>query len=263
MSSTVLSEQLKDWVSLAKDFDANDIINPTLNEILNCLNQPELDIDRLSEAIRKDAVLSVRLLSIVNSSFFGFPRQIANIGEAIVLLGAKKLKSLVYTSAVAQISGDDTTGVTTMHCICVATIARRIALKLKLDSELCYLSGLFHDISLIINPLKGINAEEVKSNYYTTVGTTSHQILDFLLLPPEILEAIEGMYRKTQQTYSMVLAIAHNLSMIYKHTHHYDISFIDVEYAFRGLPLSPKSLVALLPEIEEDLSNLESFWSNS
>ncbi len=50
--------------------------------------------------IEKDATLTIRLLKIVNSAFYGFPSQIASIDRAINLIGTKELQSIVLSTII-------------------------------------------------------------------------------------------------------------------------------------------------------------------
>ncbi|CAN5186100.1 HDOD domain-containing protein [soil metagenome] len=50
------------------------------------------DFDALEEIIRRDVALSYRLLRHVNSSFFGLPRTVGSIREALTLLGTRAVR---------------------------------------------------------------------------------------------------------------------------------------------------------------------------
>jgi EAL and modified HD-GYP domain-containing signal transduction protein len=50
------------------------------------------DFDALEEIIRRDVALSYRLLRHVNSSFFGLPRTVGSIREALMLLGTRAVR---------------------------------------------------------------------------------------------------------------------------------------------------------------------------
>jgi len=50
------------------------------------------DFDALEEIIRRDVALSYRLLRHVNSAFFGLPRTVGSIREALMLLGTRAVR---------------------------------------------------------------------------------------------------------------------------------------------------------------------------
>lgn len=68
-----------------------------LQKIIQDPNKPVADAALLIET---DASLSIRLLKIVNSAFYGFPAQITSISQAINLIGTKELQNIVLSTIV-------------------------------------------------------------------------------------------------------------------------------------------------------------------
>lgn len=56
------------------------------------LSKPDYDVDKLTRTISTDPGLSYRLLKFVNSAYFGIPREIQSVQQAIALLGQQPLK---------------------------------------------------------------------------------------------------------------------------------------------------------------------------
>jgi len=59
---------------------------------LHQLQSSGADFDALEEIIRRDVALSYRLLRHVNSAFFGLPRTVGSIREALMLLGTRAVR---------------------------------------------------------------------------------------------------------------------------------------------------------------------------
>ncbi len=59
---------------------------------LNELQSRGVDLDALEEIIRRDVALSYRLLRHVNSSFYGLPRTVGSVREALMLLGTRSVR---------------------------------------------------------------------------------------------------------------------------------------------------------------------------
>ena len=57
----------------------------------------------LAGAISADAVLSAKMLRLANSAYYGFPRKIATIREAIVLLGFRAVRSAVLAAGMIEV----------------------------------------------------------------------------------------------------------------------------------------------------------------
>ena len=71
---------------------------PTLpvvvNSILELMENPKTSAEDVNRIIRMDQSLAARILKIVNSAFYGFPRQISTVTQAVVILGFNAVKSL-------------------------------------------------------------------------------------------------------------------------------------------------------------------------
>ncbi len=65
----------------------------TLMELLVKLQDPEVEADELAQIINQDVTLSYKLLRLINSAFFGLPRQVSTTREAVVMLGHNKIKT--------------------------------------------------------------------------------------------------------------------------------------------------------------------------
>ena len=127
-----------------------------LNEMVNDSNCSAADI---GEVINKDAGLTMRLLKIVNSPFYGFPSSIETISMAITVMGIRQLRDLVFSTCViskyskipSDILNPDSFW---SHSIATATTAQLIAKKVNLsNSEYLFTCGILHDIGLLIMAL--------------------------------------------------------------------------------------------------------------
>lgn len=65
----------------------------TLMELLVKLQDPEVEVDELAEIINQDVALSYKLLRLINSAFFGLPREVGSTRQAIVMLGQNQIKT--------------------------------------------------------------------------------------------------------------------------------------------------------------------------
>lgn len=65
----------------------------TLMELLVKLQDPDIEADELALIINQDVTLSYKLLLLINSAFFGLPRQVSSTREAVVMLGQNKIKT--------------------------------------------------------------------------------------------------------------------------------------------------------------------------
>lgn len=106
--------------------------------------------------IEKDAALSLKLLKIVNSAFYGFPANISSIARASSIIGITELQNLILSTVIIEkfsampgetLSMNDFWA-RSLHC---ALIAKELDLFLgKKYSESIFLCGLFHDIGQLV-----------------------------------------------------------------------------------------------------------------
>jgi putative nucleotidyltransferase with HDIG domain len=119
------------------------------------LSNPDASIKSIAEVIEKDMAMSAKVLQLVNSAFFGLPRRIASVSEAVTYLGTRMIRNLVLaaetfsvfpeTRAVPGFSLEALQG----HSLVVASIARKLVTE-KAKAEDSYVAGMLHDIGKLI-----------------------------------------------------------------------------------------------------------------
>ncbi len=62
-------------------------------DLIRELYQPEVDVERLIDIVKRDVVLSYKLLKLVNSSFYRRAQEVNSIGHAVMLLGIVRIRS--------------------------------------------------------------------------------------------------------------------------------------------------------------------------
>ena len=71
-------------------------------KITNLLNSHQVTADRLSREIGQDPALTVEILRIVNSGFYGFQQKISSIHHAIVMMGFNAIHALMLSISVVN-----------------------------------------------------------------------------------------------------------------------------------------------------------------
>jgi putative nucleotidyltransferase with HDIG domain len=127
-------------------------------QLLQELQSESSSIETITRLITQDMALSVKILQLVNSAYFGIGKTVSSISQAVVLLGTDTLKSLVLTSQL--FSHFDTTSRKSIsleelwdHSWIVGKWAQAIAQKETADPEtmnLALLTGLVHDIGKLV-----------------------------------------------------------------------------------------------------------------
>ena len=140
-----------------------------------------VDLKRISEVILSDPGLTGQVLHLCNSALFGLRRRIFKVEEAAILMGADRLRTLVFTCYLMDCSSrwlqDRGIQEHWRHSFMVAILSERVARAINHPMpDQAYLSGLLHDVGKL--PLLMVAAQE---------GSVSS--MEVLLEPGDNLEA--------------------------------------------------------------------------
>ncbi|MGE3962054.1 MAG: HDOD domain-containing protein [Dehalococcoidia bacterium] len=107
----------------------------------------------LAETVRVDQALTLKVLRLSNSAFFGLPRRITSIREAIVLLGFREVRGLALSACVLDPLVRDALDhagidydVFWKNSMVVAYFAQVLAVVEHVDQDEAFTAGLVHNI---------------------------------------------------------------------------------------------------------------------
>jgi putative nucleotidyltransferase with HDIG domain len=125
-----------------------------LGKILVTAADPDASAIDLGQHIAADQSLSAIILRLVNSSYYGFYRQITSVSEAIVMLGFIEVRNLTLTAtAFKTVEGASSKYDRVQlwrHALATAMAAEQCAKKFDVRVEGAFESGLLHDIGKVI-----------------------------------------------------------------------------------------------------------------
>lgn len=135
----------------------NDI--PTLPasvlRVMQMIEDPFCSSSDLAKVIQADPAMAAKVLKLANSSYYGFRQKIANIPQAVTLLGFATLKNTLLAAAVFDMfrisgTGFDLPALWT-HSVTTATAAKLLAKRARYpQSEKAFTAALMHDVGKII-----------------------------------------------------------------------------------------------------------------
>ncbi|MEP3351591.1 MAG: HDOD domain-containing protein [Marinomonas sp.] len=210
---------------------------------------PDPDMSFISSAISQDVSLSAAVLKFVNSAHFNLEKKITSIQQAVMMLGADSLASILNSIAVKSELSDD--NIKSLHSFWdtatdVAAISASIAdqLNFKFKDE-CYALGLFHNAGIPLMLKRFDGYKEVLQQGYQDPNflltdlenqafKTNHSVVGYFLakswgLPKSCCSVIakhhridylfnhrvpgDGLYL----TFAAILKMAEHIASVYKH----------------------------------------------
>lgn len=123
--------------------------------VLSSFKDDNLDSNGLAHLLEQDQGLSAKVLRVANSSFYGLPRSIASIQEAVVVMGFNSVRSLVLSAGIVH-AFPSTPGslfdrqAYWRRCFRVAGYAKALARSLGQDQEVAFTAAMFHEIGQLV-----------------------------------------------------------------------------------------------------------------
>jgi EAL and modified HD-GYP domain-containing signal transduction protein len=125
-------------------------------ELVAALQNPDVQLEELDRVISRDLSVSYRLLRFVNSAYFSLPRRVDSVHEAIVLLGARNVRSWATLLTLAGI--DDQPSELVRTALIRAKMAETVAKATgAVDPESAFTVGLFS----VLDAFMGMRMEDV------------------------------------------------------------------------------------------------------
>lgn len=193
---------------------------PTLySELMKELENNDSNMRKIGQIVKKDIGMTVKILQIVNSSFFGLRRTVSNADEAINYLGLDIVSSLALGIGVfSQFEGKDRVSSTLSkiweQSMTVANMAKAIAKDE--NSEIAndaFTAGLLHEIGKVVlavnlpEQFEEVNELKIKESiseleaerrvFQTTHAEIGAYLLGLWGLPHYVVEAVAFHHNPT------------------------------------------------------------------
>ncbi len=126
-------------------------------KLLQLTRDEDAGVVVISHVIETEPALAAKVLRIVNSAFYGFPRRIRSIHRAVTLLGLSAVRqaalNLLFYEDLVQRGGKSAFDrlYFWQHSLLVAILSRGMAERLEHpDPDSLYAAGLLHDLGKVI-----------------------------------------------------------------------------------------------------------------
>lgn len=137
-------------------------------------------------AIERDQALTVRVLRLANSPFYGAQGQVSRIGDAVQMLGLRTVASALAAVSLRTALGSlQCNGFCFAsywrHTLCTAIAAREAARVASLDAGEAFLLGLLHDVGKLILAMTSPELESQALQLARSDGLAMHDAEQQLL----------------------------------------------------------------------------------
>lgn len=143
---------------LAAGIEQLPAVPQTYRNLTAAIARQNVTIHEIACIVEADPGLTVRILQLVNSAFFGRAQRTTSISQAVNLLGMELLKSLVLSAHVsvaaeAFLPREFSLTHFQQYSIRIARLARRFVVNAELADD-AFTAGIVHDIGKIVLALK-------------------------------------------------------------------------------------------------------------
>jgi putative nucleotidyltransferase with HDIG domain len=111
----------------------------------------------VADSIAKDQGLAARVLRLANSAYYGMPRQVHDIQEAVLMLGMRSIGNLATVASTYPWMAKPLVGYGLgpqemwRHSFATAVSARQVAARCRMaDPETCFTAGLLHNLGKVV-----------------------------------------------------------------------------------------------------------------
>ena len=265
-----LSEKRKEVKRKLRKLEGLPILPPIVQRLNRMIEDEKTSIHQIADLIEKDQIITAKILRLANSAFYGFPKKVSTVQNALMLLGINIVKVLIITSSIFDIIYKEDVNLWE-HSIGVAACSKILAEKLELkEPQEVATAGLLHDLGKIVEKVsfkedyKKIlelvqnNKDPLKAEK-EILGIDHAEIGSFLMriwnIPDRLIEAVDAHHElEKAKKFKKEAAIVH-LSNVLVHARGYGSSL------YKKVPILQEKALKILKlnifEIKEIFFKLE------
>jgi len=127
------------------------------NQILHIIEDPVSSTGEVAEIVQYDPAVTANILKICNSAYYGLPRQVDSVQEAISFLGLDQIIEIVLLKSGTENMRSEQAGYGLhegdlwRHAISSALVAKELAVMKKIENKnLVFTAALLKDIGKVV-----------------------------------------------------------------------------------------------------------------
>jgi len=255
--------------------------------VVRIINDPHSTIKDLKEIIEIDPPLTAKVLTVANSVYYGTPRRINAIDQAVVWIGFDALKEITLNQKVCEIYHrktkieDYSRLLLWRHSVATALLGKMIYRReFRQRGENVYAAGLIHDIGMIVEDQfcedefaevlkrmkkENLNMVEVEREVLGfDHGDLGKAISTHWNLPPDLILSI-GHHHDPRRVDHNHLRMAMTLFLANYLVQQAGIGFVDspqrnhkiFNHCMEALKLNESSLNLIVKDMKDEFAKLE------
>jgi HD-like signal output (HDOD) protein len=191
-------------------------------ELMSLSNRDDSTIERIVRLLEQDEMLAGGVMRLIGSPLYAGRSRIRTLKEAVVRLGVRTVRDLVFETALHQgvfslAEYSETIEQIRRHSTVTAYIARIVCRHAKIDEEHAFLCGLLHDIGFagLLFAVSNIESEDsppliqLWAEIDQLHERASRIVTELWQLPPEIQEVVGHHHHLHTGETSRVAAAIH------------------------------------------------------
>ena len=156
MTTMTVENRVRQVVSNIRNLPTPPVV---FHQIQKVLNDPKVSAAQVAAILAEDPAMSVKVLKMTNSAFYGLSREIESVKQAVVIIGMEAIRNLVLSASVLDMfkgkaNDQDFQEKFWRHSLATAFCSRILTRRLRsrgiVDPDTAFSSGLLHDIGKIV-----------------------------------------------------------------------------------------------------------------
>ncbi|MEW6413013.1 MAG: HDOD domain-containing protein [Candidatus Zixiibacteriota bacterium] len=156
MITAEIDNKIKRVVSNIRNLPTPPIV---FHQIQKVINDPGVSAEKVANILAEDPAMSVKVLRLTNSAFYGLAREIESVKQAVVIVGFEAIKNLVLSASVLDMFkgkniDEEYQEKYWRHSLstafCCRLLARRLRSRGMVDPDSAFSAGLLHDVGKMV-----------------------------------------------------------------------------------------------------------------
>lgn len=156
MTTIAVDNKVRQVVSNIRNLPTPPIV---FHQIQKVIGDPKVSAGHVAAILSEDPAMSVKVLKLTNSAFYGLTREVDSVKQAVVIIGMEAIKNLVLSASVLDMFKGKNVDLEFQErfwrhslatAFCSRLLARNLDARGEIDPDTAFSAGLLHDIGKIV-----------------------------------------------------------------------------------------------------------------